>query len=423
MVNLNREDLKDELDRLDREKFSNNSKNIIKKFVNDMLIKEQLSENRLMSYVSRLRQVARWIPDKFLKPDVEAINVILSKLAEYGENGKDPKYSEWTRETYINMIKRFYKWHLGNNKTYPDFLDGIKRPKNHNNIEPEQLITKDELDSLVNNSVSARDKAIFTTLYDSGVRIGELLTMRIKDLGFDQYGALLRVNGKTGFRQVRIVGNSIAYLRAWLDVHPNRNNPDSWLFCGLGKENMNDHLLYPDVYAIIRRTVKRAGITRRIYPHLFRHTRATILADKVTEAPLESQMGWIHGSRQTRTYVHLSLRDQDNAILKAYGLEIKTGDIVKEARPKECPRCRQLNPSDAKYCRNCWLPFDIKEALEIEEKEKEMENAILKSGLDPLVKKVLETAPENAKLQLLVSLLEEISKEPAKLKDLRKNLS
>ncbi|MEM0050647.1 MAG: tyrosine-type recombinase/integrase [Candidatus Bathyarchaeia archaeon] len=413
MVNLSKTGLDYELKMLDKEPYSKKNKDVIKKFLNDLLIKENISEIRRINYCQRLRVVARWIPDKFLNPDKEAIDTVLSKLA-------DPKYSDWTRETYISMIRRFYKWYMGNNKTYPEFLDGIQRVRKHNNMKPEELITQEEVNSLIKASSNARDRALFSTLYDSGARIGELLTMKIKDLAFDEYGAILKVNGKTGYRQVRIVGNSIAYLRAWLDNHPQRNNPEAWLFCGITADTMERQLMYPDVYAIIRRTVKRAGIKRRIHPHLFRHTRATLLASKVTEAPLESQMGWIHGSRQTRTYVHLSMRDQDNAILKAYGIKVNDDDTIKEDRPKECPRCHELNPSDAKYCRNCWLPFDIKEALEIEEKEKRVKETIEKSDVvDPLVKKLLDAAPEDARIQLLVALMEEILKDPEKLKKIR----
>lgn len=46
--------------------------------------------------------------------------------------------------------------------------------------------------------------------------------MRIKDLSFYEFGAVLKATGKTGFGQVRIVGNSIAYLRAWLDNYPKK---------------------------------------------------------------------------------------------------------------------------------------------------------------------------------------------------------
>ncbi|MEM3907382.1 MAG: hypothetical protein QXZ17_11060 [Nitrososphaerota archaeon] len=53
------------------------------------------------------------------------------------------------------------------------------------------------------------------------------------------------------------MGNSIAYLRAWPDNHPEKNNPKAWLFCEVAADTMGRQLMYPDVYAIIRRTVKR----------------------------------------------------------------------------------------------------------------------------------------------------------------------
>ncbi len=56
---------------------------------------------------------------------------------------------------------------------------------------------------------NARDKAILALLYDSGVRAGELLNRQIKDLEFQDYGLVLRVrSGKTGYRQVVVVGES-----------------------------------------------------------------------------------------------------------------------------------------------------------------------------------------------------------------------
>jgi site-specific recombinase XerD len=282
---------------LDKEPYNRKNKELIRKFLNYLQIKENISEIRRINYAQRLRVVARWIPDKFVNPDSEAMDGVLDKLA-------NSDYSDWTKEMYLNMIKKFYKWSLGNNKSYPEFLDCIKRPRNNNNVKPEELITPDELSALIKASANVRDRALFSVLDDSGCRIGEILTMKIKDLGFDEYGAILRVNGKTGYRQVRIVGNSIAYLKAWLGNHPDRSNPEAWLFCGLDNKNMGRQLLYSDVYAIVRRTVKRSGIKRRIYPHLFRHTRATILASKVTEAPLEAKWdGFTTLGRRRLTFI------------------------------------------------------------------------------------------------------------------------
>jgi hypothetical protein len=69
------------------------------------------------------------------------------------------------------------------------------------------------------------------------------------------------------------------------------------------------------------------------------------------------------------------------------------------------------------------MPFDVKVALEMEEKEKKTIEAIKKSDVvDPLVKKLIDQAPDTAKLQLLVSLMEEIVKDPEKMKKFREML-
>lgn len=419
MSNQGRFTLEYELGMLDKEPYSKEIKDLIRKFENQMNIREHLSQVRRMNYVQRLRVVARWIPDKFLEPDKEAMDGVMTRLLS-------SDYSDYTRETYVTMIRKFYKWYLGEGKRYPEFLDDFKFKVNRDNIRPEELITPDEESALIKAAGNARDRALIATLYDSGARIGELLNMKIGDLRFDEYGAVLKVMGSkgTGFRQIRIVGNSIAYLRAWLDNHPDRNNRDSWLFCGLSGKEIGNQLDYWEVYAALKRTLKRGGIKRRIHPHLFRHTRATILASKVAEAPLESQMGWKHGSRQTSTYVHLSFEQQDNAILKGDGIEVKEDKGIREERPKECPRCHQLNASDAEYCRNCWMPFSVEKVIEFKEKEKEIETAVVNSNvIDGLTKALVKGAPQESKVRILRTLLEEILKDEDLMKTFREEIS
>ena len=413
------ETIADELERLEKEPFDKKIKEEIKKFNKELEIRENISEIRRYFYIQRLRKLAELIPKNFLDPKKKDIDRILDSLY----NG--PRvYKDWTIKNYVTMLKKFYKWHYkSKGAALPEYISDLNVKMKNNTKAPEDLITKDEISSLIANSRNSRDKALFSVLYDSGCRLGEIINMRIKDLSFDEFGGILKVTGKTGFRQVRIVGDSIAYLRAWLDNHPQKNNLNAYLFCNLSEKILGRNLTYSDVYSIFRKTAKRSGIKKRIHPHLFRHTRATILASKVTEAPLESQMGWVHGSKQTRTYVHLSLRDQDNAILKAYGINVNEDETIKEDRPKECPRCHTLNPSDAQYCRNCWMPFDMKVALEMEEKEKKLQEAVMTSGyIDPVIKKMITDSPDNAKLQLLVSLLEDIVDNPEKLKKFKESL-
>ena len=402
--------IEDELIRLENEPFNEKIKGEIRKFVNDLKIKENISEIRRINYIQRLRKVAEWIPDSFLDPGEKDIETVLEHLSS-------DDYTDWTRDTYVTMLKKFYRWKL---KHLPDHIANLKIKVKENGKAPDDLITKEEIKALVNNSKNARDRALFSVLYDSGCRIGEIINTRIKDLGFDEFGALLKVTGKTGFRQVRIVGDSIAYLNDYLK---SKDDNDYYLFTGLKKNNLHEPMKYYDARKLLLNLKERTGIDKRIYPHLFRHTRASILASKVPESPLENQMGWVHGSKMTSVYVHLSMRDQDNAILKAYGININEKNEIEE-KPKKCPRCDYLNPSNAKYCHNCWLPFDEKLALEYENKEREIENKIEKSEAIPgIAKKMIENAPESFKSKLIENVLEEILKDPGLLEKFRKELN
>ena len=90
-------------------------------------------------------------------------------------------------------------------------------------ILPEELLTQDDVKALVDATERSRDRALILTLYETGGRIGEVLSLRIRNVQFDEYGAVLIVGGKTGMRRVRIVASSPA-LAGWLRDHPKRRS-------------------------------------------------------------------------------------------------------------------------------------------------------------------------------------------------------
>jgi integrase/ribosomal protein L40E len=392
---------------LSKESIPEAVKKAITNFVDGDLILENIGERRRMNYYQRLRVAARWIPDSFLNPSKDDIKKIMLQLND--------GYSEWTRDTYIKMLKKFYRKTLPKKKFEALFEDvRIKQPRQK--IQQSDLITVEEVKVMIDSCNNARDRAIISTLYDSGCRIGELLLMKIRSVRFDNYGAVLEVpfEGKTGTRSVRIIGDSVPYLRAWLDNHPVRNDLNAPLFCNISEGIRGRAMTYDDVRKALRSSLKRAGITKRIYPHLFRHTRASILASRVAEAPLEAQMGWVPGTKQMATYVHLSGKQTDMAILKAYGVEVQEAGIT-EPKPVKCPRCGELNPSEGSYCRKCWLPLTIEATLELKEKEEHIQKELESKGMiNPQVKALIENMPDSEKTGILASIIEMALKEKDK---------
>jgi len=116
---------------------------------------------------------------------------------------------------------------------------------------------------LIASCDNARDKAIISLLYDSGMRIGKLLMLRIKDVVFDNYDMRTIVSGKMGVRNVRVIGDSIGYVKGWLNVHPDPFNLEAWLFRGIGhdmegRQNTSEALYHQPIYAMFRKVKNRA---------------------------------------------------------------------------------------------------------------------------------------------------------------------
>ncbi len=403
-----------EIKRLDDSNLDPAIKAKIKQFLNDIKIKDNLSENRVYFYAVRLRKLAEVLSDKFLNPDHSDLKAAIIEISNRRhKNGQ--KFSENTVEDYKIAMKRFYRWFLSDDREVPEAVKWIKKKRVTNkHVKPDGLITESEIATILENCKNARDRALFSVLYDSGCRIGEIMSLTNKDVDFDQFGAILSVTGKTGFRKVRVVGNSVSHLREWQNAHPHRNDPDFWLFCGISDNTRNQAMTYDDLHSALKKILKRSGIKRRIYPHLFRHTRATMLASRVTEAPLEAQMGWVHGSRMTRTYVHISGRDQDNAILKAYGIEVEETTPIETNKPMDCPRCNEPNDSKSRFCWKCGMILD-KTLTEnrLREEVATIENRIYKSGaVDSSTKDLMKTFPDDYKDLIIESVLQRIMDTP-----------
>ena len=110
---------------------------------------------------------------------------------------------------------------------------------------------------------------------------------------------------------------------------------------------------------MFRKVLRRAEITRRIHPHLFRHSYVTRMVDKnLSESALKDQVGWTKGSRMIEVYEHLSVKQKDEAILRASGITIEQ-EQEEDMLPITCQRCGKKNPSNAKTCHTCWMPLTV----------------------------------------------------------------
>ena len=217
---------------------------------------------------------------------------------------------------------------------------------------PEELLSEEEVLKLVNACDCLRDKALILTLCETGCRIGEILSLQINDVRFDDDGAILLVNGKTGMRRVRIIA-SAPKLVQWINNHPLKHDPEAPLWPILNGKNRGKPLSYSSFKELLHKIAKKAEIKKRIYPHLFRHSRATLLANYLRETQLKQYLGWVQSSKMTAVYVHLSGRDVNDALLKLNRLKGKQlRDFI--LKVKICSKCGTKNSPDEKICIKCY---------------------------------------------------------------------
>ena len=307
------------------------------------------------------------------------------------------KWSAKTKKEHLVFIKKFWKWLYNiDDKTYPMPVSWIStNEKVKNRKLPEELLTEEDVERMVQACDNPRDKAFLLLTYESGARIGEVLNIKIKHVIFNQFGAYIMLNGKTGMRRVAVV-MSVPALATFLDLHPANNNPETFLFMTkLNNRNETTRrklvpLTYRGAYKILKTLAIRAGIQKRVHPHLLRHSSATRAAKFLTEAQMKVYYGWTSGSNMPSVYVHLSSRDVEDAIKKMNKIEITQEEPVK-ATVLVCARCKQKNSFGSKFCNSCGYPLDLKTVMEIEEerqswddkmativRDKEIQNLILK---------------------------------------------
>lgn len=183
---------------------------------------------------------------------------------------------------------------------------------------PAEILSREEIGALMRACsprapTGIRNAALVATLYRTGVRLSEALSLRPKDL--DRGAGTLRVlNGKgKRARTVAMDSGGFAHLEQWLTVRSGklRINGSCRVFCTLDGKPMKTSY----VRGLLPRLGKRAGIDKRVHPHAFRHTHAVELArEGVPAAFIQQQLGHRSLGTTTRYLAGLSPEETIQAI-------------------------------------------------------------------------------------------------------------
>ncbi len=350
----------------------------IKKENREVLIKfkeeceaQEMADSRVYFFLIRLNKLMADSKGDLTKMDKGEIKNLVSEI--------NKKYkSEWTKHGYKVCIKKFFQWLEGyewKSKKYPERVEWISTGVRKSKLTDPTILSKEEVLKMFRSAEGLREKALVSFMYESGCRVDELLNMKIGNVEFDDYGAIVKLkSGKVGERKIRVIA-SVPRLKDWIENHP-KPRSDNWVWVN-ERRNKGERMGYNNLRFMVAKWVKKSGIKKRVVPYNFRHSRYTHLSKKWPTQVLYKYMGQVQGSKSIERYVRLSTEDIDDTVLNFYG--IKNNKKNDDIKPLYCSRCKQQNPPELEYCRYCNSPLTEKAIIKVEEKKRlEMDDYVKK---------------------------------------------
>jgi Site-specific recombinase XerD len=325
---------------------------LIREFVTEKRASGGIGLSRVNKITYTLVHWRRFLPEYRSMTIVDVYSGI--EALKNGLSTKGKPFSQNTRHDFMRILKQFLVW-LVENEYVPLPEKKVMRikvpPTNPMTKTASQMLTPEEVQLLYKACYRSYDRAMITMIYEGGLRIGEAASMKWKDLTFNKNGIVANVNFKTNIpRYVPIIAGK-EYITQWRMDYPGTPEGDAPVFINYrGTPLRNEAAI-----AQLRNLGRRAGIKKRLTPHLFRHSRIThMIQEGVSESIIKMIMwGSVH-SKMLQTYAHLTGKDIDREMRRIYNLE-----TVEEMRqksvlePQICRHCHMIMPPAAEYCAIC----------------------------------------------------------------------
>lgn len=236
----------------------------------------------------------------------------------------DLRLSATTKNTIKNVIKRFIDWKyensLGMNKVKKE-LNQKYVLVNQEKINKGTLLKPEEIEKLLRSANSSKVKAQVITLYETACRPHELRGAKWKDIDWSSKLINLYATKTSKARQLPI-REAIIHLKRWKDEfqYPDTQEND---FIFPSPQDRNKPIGRSEFTYWITSLGKKAGISRRVYPYLFRHTRLTELYKKGVPDQVHKIFAG-HSLKSDMTGVYVSMDNEDmiqSVISKVYHVE------------------------------------------------------------------------------------------------------
>lgn len=281
----------------------------IDEFCNYLLIDKHYSNNTIESYKRDLTKFYVYIDKDFKKISKDDIKNYLKYLY-------DDKMNERSISRNISTLKTFYKFLNISKIVNNNPVDSISSPKLGKKLP--NTLSEDDINKLLDikliDNYSYRNKAMLELMYATGLRVSELVNLKVYDVNLEE--AIVKTMGKGSKERIIPIGDyALSALKTYI------NEYRSSLF----KREVNDYLFLNNhgkpmtrqgFFKIIKKLASEQGITKEFSPHTLRHSFATHLLSHGADLRIIQELLGHSDVSTTQIYTHVSNEELEDTFKK-----------------------------------------------------------------------------------------------------------
>lgn len=278
------------------------NKEYINSYEDYLKIDKKYSKNTLLSYMNDINKFNEYIKNKDFKK-IEKKDVI-----SYLDNERKKGMKDRTLSHNLIVIKNFYKYlyRIGEIKESP--IQTIELPKLKKALP--HVLSVEEVDKILdielNDKYDYRNKAMLELMYSSGLRISELVNLKIQDI--DLSDNIVRVCGKGSKERIIPIGDyATNYLKIYINEYRRgfiKKQVNDYLFLNSRGNNISRQALFK----LIKQIIRDKNIKKDVSPHTLRHSFATHMLENGADLRSIQELLGHSDISTTQIYTHVSNR-------------------------------------------------------------------------------------------------------------------
>ena len=268
-------------------------------------LEKSLSDNSVEAYIRDIEKLTQYLQEVSQLKNPDAIE--LKDLQQFLKWITEMGMTAASQARIISGIKSFYRYCLLENITKNDPTTLLEAPKLKRALP--DVLSFNEIEAIINQidlskPEGGRNKAILETMYSSGLRVSELVELKISQLYLDV--GFIRVIGKGNKERLVPIGSSaIHFIQIYKDNIRVHTSPKPGHEDILFLNQRGTKLSRVMIFLIIKDLVKKAGIKKTVSPHTFRHSFATHLVEGGADLRAVQEMLGHESITTTEIYTHL----------------------------------------------------------------------------------------------------------------------